>query len=156
MTTSTKGKHHCHNPLLHPLLRLSVHIKDLTSCCHLTSGQLAKVYISCTAHQKRTELPRATSRNLRIRPFHFLQVHHVKSSIQTSVTSWSCWRRTSPPSPPTSVHPSPASPPQPLGPLDVLTEAHDIVRSFSEFHIKRDATYIAPAINGHQGHLQQV
>ena len=39
--------------------------------------------------------------------------------------------------------PSPTSPPQPLGPLDLLKK-HDIVRSFSEFHIKRDATYVAP------------
>ena len=53
--------------------------------------------------------------------------------------------RPQPPSPPTSVYASPslASPPAPLGPLDLLKK-HDIVRSFSEFHIKRDATYIAP------------
>ena len=52
--------------------------------------------------------------------------------------------RPQPPSPPTSVHPSPPSPQAPLGPLDMLKK-HDIVRSFAEFHIKRDATYIAPA-----------
>ena len=54
--------------------------------------------------------------------------------------------RPQPPSPPTSVYPSPspASPPSPLGPLDFLKK-HDIVRSFAEFHIRRDATYIAPA-----------
>ena len=44
-----------------------------------------------------------------------------------------------PPSPPT-----PASPPQPLGPLD-LYRKHEIIKMFSEFHIKRDASYIAPA-----------
>ena len=54
--------------------------------------------------------------------------------------------RPQPPSPPTSVYPSPspASPPSPLGPLDLLKK-HDIMKSFAEFHIKRDATYIAPA-----------
>ena len=52
--------------------------------------------------------------------------------------------RPQPPSPPTSVQPSPPSPQAPLGPLDLLKK-HDIVRSFAEFHIKRDANYIAPA-----------
>ena len=57
--------------------------------------------------------------------------------------------RPQPPSPPTSVYPSPspASPPSPRGPLDLLKK-HDIVRSFSEFHNKQDATYIArPSMN---------
>ena len=51
--------------------------------------------------------------------------------------------RPQPPSPPTSVHPSPPSP-QPLRPLDLLNK-QDIVKSVSELHIKRDASYIAPA-----------
>ena len=52
--------------------------------------------------------------------------------------------RPQPPSPPTSVHPSPPSPQSPLGPLDLLNKP-DITKSISEFHIKRDASYIAPA-----------
>ena len=46
---------------------------------------------------------------------------------------------------PTSPHPSsqtsPPSP-QPIGPLDHLNK-HNIIKMFSEFHIKRDATYLA-------------
>ena len=53
-----------------------------------------------------------------------LNLHHLTTSVNPS--------------------PSPASPPSPLGPLDYLKK-EDIKRSFSEFHIKRDATYIAPA-----------
>ena len=54
--------------------------------------------------------------------------------------------RPQPPLPPTSVYPSPstASLPSPLGPLDLL-KRHDIVKSFAEVHIEKDATYIAPA-----------
>ena len=52
--------------------------------------------------------------------------------------------RPQPRSPPTSVHPSPTSPPAPLGPFDLLNKP-DIIKSVSEFHIKRDASYIAPA-----------
>ena len=47
-----------------------------------------------------------------------------------------------PKSPHPSSQPSPASPPQPLGPLDSIRK-HNI-KMFSAFHIKRDATYLAP------------
>ena len=77
---------------------------------------------------------------------------HIRPSTSRS-TSCQEQHRTSvgvvggrqPSSPPTSVcasH-SPTSPPQPLGPLDLL-KRQDIMRSFAEFHIRRDATYIAP------------
>ena len=49
-----------------------------------------------------------------------------------------------PPSRPRSVHPSPASPPAAMGLLHVLRK-HEIIKVFSEFHIKRDASYLAPA-----------
>ena len=53
--------------------------------------------------------------------------------------------RPQPPSPPTSVHASPSPAPQsPLGPLDLLNKP-DIIKGVAEFHIKRDASYIAPA-----------
>ena len=48
-----------------------------------------------------------------------------------------------PASPHPSSQPSPAPPLQPLGPLDNLRK-HNIVKVFSEFHIKRDATHLAP------------
>ena len=52
--------------------------------------------------------------------------------------------RPQPPSPPTSVHASPSPAPQsPMGPLDLLNKP-DIIKSVAEFHIKRDASYIAP------------
>ena len=51
--------------------------------------------------------------------------------------------RPQPPSPPTSVHASPSPPQSPLEPLDLIKK-HDVVRGFSEFHIRRDAAYIAP------------
>ena len=38
--------------------------QSLTSCCHLTSSQLAKVYISCTAHRRKLRATSNTSRNL--------------------------------------------------------------------------------------------
>ena len=51
--------------------------------------------------------------------------------------------RPQPLSPPTSVYASPSPPQSSLGPLDLIKK-HDVVRGFSEFHIRRDATYIAP------------
>ena len=52
--------------------------------------------------------------------------------------------RPQPPSPPTSVHASTSpQPPSPMGPLDLLNKP-DIIKSVAEFHIKRDASYIAP------------
>ena len=52
--------------------------------------------------------------------------------------------RPQPPSPPASVHASPSPAPQsPMGPLNLLNKP-DIIKSVAEFHIKRDASYIAP------------
>ena len=49
--------------------------QSLTSCCHLTSSQLAKVYINCTIHRRKLTATSTTSSTSRNRP---------SSSVSTS------------------------------------------------------------------------
>ena len=135
MTTSTKGKHHCHNSLLHPLLRLSVLPSYIKSA-------------SQSAHQLYSTSPEAYSNLGYLEHFthatgHFCQhVTSMTTRTASDIRDIGGVVGAPPPSPP-STQPSPASPQQPLGPLDDLRKPN-IINMFSEFHIKRDATDLAP------------
>ena len=104
---------------------------------HLTSSQLAKVYINCTVH------PTLGATSSAVYLFEYIM---SRAASDIGDVNGALGGRPQPPSPPTSVYPSPspASPPSPLGPLDLI-KRYDVIRTISELHIKKDATYIAPA-----------
>ena len=66
----------------------------------------------------------------------------MKGSVRHRWRRWSHWVA-NPTSPQLSTQPSPGSPPLQTGPLDHFYRKH--FKIWSEFHIKSDATYLAPA-----------
>ena len=78
------------------LISLLLTSEFLTSCCHLTSSQLAKVYISCTWHLQKLTATSSTSSSLHILPASFANTSCRWQQRQhlTSATSveWSILR----------------------------------------------------------------